>query len=63
MGAGISSLYYEIHYFKVRYIEVKVYLQTILGKLPTSSFDARDKKFFYVLTFLLKTFLRNKGLW
>jgi len=25
MGAGFSSLYHEIHYIKVRYIEVWVY--------------------------------------
>ena len=26
MGAGFCSLYHEIHYIKVRYIEVRVYI-------------------------------------
>ena len=63
MGAGICSLYCEIHYIKVCYIEVCVYLQTILGKLPTSSFDARDKKFFLCVDIFAEKILRNKGLW
>ena len=35
MWAGFSSLYHKIHYIKVRYIKVWVYLQVIVGQEKT----------------------------